>query len=131
MQNDFEKQVQQKMEELDLIPSAPVWEKIELQIRDKKDRRRYVLWFFLLCLLLGGGVAWLSMQSDDLKSLSKTEGQYEHSQNNNLNTVTSIPETSSSTKDQPITEKENLTIIENQTITPTEATKKNHCTKKY
>jgi len=43
MQNEFEKQVQQKMEELQLVPSAPVWEKIEEQIRRKKDRRRLIL----------------------------------------------------------------------------------------
>ena len=122
MQNDFERQVQQKMEELDLVPSAPVWEKIESQISDKKDRRRYVLWFFLLCLLLGGGVTWLSLQSDDLKDLSKTESQYEHNENKSSNT-TSNPQTSPSIKNQTITDNENPTVKEIQTITQTEETK--------
>ena len=122
MQNDFERQVQQKMEELDLVPSAPVWEKIESQISDKKDRRRYVLWFFLLCLLLGGGVTWLSLQSDDLKDLSKTESQYEHNENKSSNT-TSNPQTSPSIKNQTITDNENPTVKEIQTITQTEKTK--------
>src|SRR3954468_20665378 len=58
MQNEFEKQVQKKMEELDLVPSAPVWEKIEEQIRRKTDRRMVSLWVPLLFLLLGGGV-WM------------------------------------------------------------------------
>ena len=57
------------MEELDLVPSAPVWEKIEGQIRKKSDRRMIVLWLPLLFLLLGGGIWMLydSRQSDHLK----------------------------------------------------------------
>lgn len=59
MQNEFEKQVREKMEELDLVPSAPVWDKIEMQIQKKKDRRRLVLWIPLAFLLLSGGVWWM------------------------------------------------------------------------
>lgn len=55
-ERDFEKQVQQKMEELSLMPSAPVWQKVEEQIRKKKDRRRLIFW--LLPLLLAGGGGW-------------------------------------------------------------------------
>lgn len=63
-ERNFEKQVQQKMEELSLTPSAPVWQKVEEQIRKKKDRRRLIFW--LLPLLLAGGSAWwlLSGTSD-------------------------------------------------------------------
>jgi hypothetical protein len=56
MQNEFEKQVQQKMEELKLVPSEPVWQKVEMQIRKKKDRRRLIFWIPLLSLLLGSGL---------------------------------------------------------------------------
>lgn len=56
-ENDFEKQVQQKMEELQFVPSEPVWQKVELQIRQKKTRRRLVL-LLLPLLLLGGGAWW-------------------------------------------------------------------------
>ncbi|MFL5740033.1 MAG: hypothetical protein ACJ75B_07440 [Flavisolibacter sp.] len=59
MQNEFEKRVRQKMEELDFVPSSPVWEKIEVQIRNKKDRRRLILWLPLLALLLSGGLWWM------------------------------------------------------------------------
>lgn len=55
-EQNFEKQVQQKMEELSLMPSAPVWQKVEEQIRKKKDRRHLIFW--LLPLLLAGGSAW-------------------------------------------------------------------------
>ncbi len=56
MQGSFEKRVQEKMEELKLTPSAPVWEKIELQIKPEKKRRRALLWIPLgLALLIGAG----------------------------------------------------------------------------
>jgi hypothetical protein len=58
MQNNFEKQVQQKMEELSFSPSAPVWQRVEEAIKKKKDRRRALLWLPLLFLLLGGSI-WL------------------------------------------------------------------------
>ncbi len=58
MQKEFEKQVKEKMEELDFVPSAPVWTKIEAQIRQEKDRRRMLVWLPLLTLLVGGSIAW-------------------------------------------------------------------------
>src|SRR6476659_1890733 len=54
MQNEFEKQVQQKMEELKLVPSDPVWQKVEMQIQKKKDRRRMILWIPLFLLIAAG-----------------------------------------------------------------------------
>jgi len=59
MRNDFEKQVREKMDELDFVPSQPVWTRIEEQIRKKKDRRRLVLWLPLLITLLTGGGLFL------------------------------------------------------------------------
>ena len=56
MHDKFEKEVQQKMEELQLTPSAPVWEKIELEIRPEKKRRRIFFWLFFGVLLAGGGL---------------------------------------------------------------------------
>jgi hypothetical protein len=60
MQNDFEKQVQQKMGELKLVPSEPVWEKVEMQIRKKKDRRAVIFWIPLIALI-GAGL-WFGME---------------------------------------------------------------------
>lgn len=54
MQDNFEKKVQGKLDGLKLEPSAPVWEKITLQIRPEKKRRRVLFFLFLLALLLGG-----------------------------------------------------------------------------
>jgi len=73
MQNEFEKQVQQKMEELKLVPSDPVWQKVEMQIRKKKDRRRAIFWIPIFILLAGG--LWIGMEqySNDENSHSKIE----------------------------------------------------------
>ena len=57
-QNNFERQVKETMDGFSVQPSAPVWQKIEREIRQKKERRRVVLW--LLPLLLAGGL-WLAL----------------------------------------------------------------------
>lgn len=54
--NDFEKQVQQKMEELHITPSEGVWAAVEKEVGKKKDRRRLLLILLPLVLLLGGAV---------------------------------------------------------------------------
>src|SRR5215213_4098222 len=56
---NFEKQVRQKMEELSFTPSEPVWQKVEEQIRKKKERRRVFFWI-LPFALLGGIYFYLS-----------------------------------------------------------------------
>ena len=73
MQDRFEKEVQHKMEELKLTPSAPVWEKIELEIRPEKKRRRAILWFLLAGLFLSGSAWWLyqSFGNNDRQLISK------------------------------------------------------------
>lgn len=50
-ENDFEKQVQQKMDELKIHPSGAVWQKIKGQIK-KEKRRRWIL-FFIPVVLIG------------------------------------------------------------------------------
>ena len=50
---DFEKNVQQKMQELRFHPSDEVWKRVESGIAPKK-RRRPVLWILFAALILGG-----------------------------------------------------------------------------
>ncbi|HEY0749958.1 MAG TPA: hypothetical protein VGD26_02305, partial [Chitinophagaceae bacterium] len=69
-EQNFEKQVQQKMEELNLTPSAPVWQKVNEEIRKKKDRRRLILWLFLFLLVGGGTVTWLVMDKPAKESIA-------------------------------------------------------------
>lgn len=60
MQDRFEKEVQQKMEEMKMAPSTPVWERIqvEVKVKDKKRKRRVIFWFLLAGLFLAGGGFW-------------------------------------------------------------------------
>jgi len=58
-QNNFEKNVQQKLDELKIPPSDSVWANIEKRIGKKhKDRRVFFILFFLILFLLSGGY-WL------------------------------------------------------------------------
>lgn len=57
-ENEFEKQVRQKMNELQFIPSHTTWQKVEKEIAGRKKRRPLVLWLCLFFLLMGGA-AWI------------------------------------------------------------------------
>jgi Outer membrane protein beta-barrel domain len=57
MQNrEFEKSVQQKMEELKLPPSAALWDKVEAALPAQKKPRRRLLIFWLLAAGLAGSL---------------------------------------------------------------------------
>lgn len=56
--NEFEKQVMQKLEDLQIRPSPEVWTEVEKQIRKEKKRRRIIFWWVLPCLLTAGGITW-------------------------------------------------------------------------
>jgi len=58
-ENKFEKQVQQKMDELEIQPSDTVWKKVELQIEKKKSRRWGLIILFLFVGLILSGSYWL------------------------------------------------------------------------
>ncbi len=66
----FEEQVRQKMEELSLVPSEPVWKKVEEQIRKKKDRR-FIYYLIPLCLLTTGIILWQSDKNHNVYPTSK------------------------------------------------------------
>jgi hypothetical protein len=74
MQNNFEKQVREKMEELHLTPSDPVWNSIYRRIKAKKERRRVLFfWLPLLGLLLAGGLWWSLDSRKETKLSASTE----------------------------------------------------------
>jgi hypothetical protein len=57
--NNFEKQVQQRLDELQLRPTPAVWNEVEKQIRkDKKRRRVIIFWWLLPALLTGGAITY-------------------------------------------------------------------------
>ena len=47
-ENRFEKQVQQKMDELKIQPSEDVWQHVQRRIEKKKDNKKTIFFFFLL-----------------------------------------------------------------------------------
>jgi len=51
--HEFEKNVQQRLDELKLRPSEAVWNNVEYSIRKDKRRRRMILWLPILFLFLG------------------------------------------------------------------------------
>src|SRR4029079_3202548 len=53
-ENRFEKQVQQKMDDLKIHPSDAVWEKIEARIQKTKRPFRGLFLLIFLCVLLTG-----------------------------------------------------------------------------
>ncbi len=67
-ENKFEKQVQQKMDELQIQPSDAVWKKIELKIEKKKSRKWGLIILFLCVgiLLPGGYWLWNARQQKNL-----------------------------------------------------------------
>jgi hypothetical protein len=65
-ENEFERKVQQQMEELRIRPSDETWERVEKELREKKKRRGAVLFFIMAGLLLLGysGYTFLSTSSN-------------------------------------------------------------------
>lgn len=61
--NDFEKQVQQKMDELQFAPSAAVWQEVEAKLAPRR-RRRLFFWLPLLLVVAGAGWWWIGSQSN-------------------------------------------------------------------
>ena len=64
-QNSFEKNIQQKLDDLKMIPSDSAWINIERRIGKKhKDRKVIFILFFLILFLLSGGY-WLLNLSEN------------------------------------------------------------------
>jgi hypothetical protein len=53
--NNFEKQVQRNLEELQFAPSEGVWQNVEKELRKEKKRRRWFLLPLLLLFVAGAG----------------------------------------------------------------------------
>lgn len=69
--NEFEKQVQQKMDELNFVPSDAVWHEVEKQIAPRK-KRRLLVWLPVLVLLLGGAMWMFNTARSDAPNKHET-----------------------------------------------------------
>ena len=92
--NEFEKQVQQKMDELSFTPSAPVWENVEKEIRKKKQKRRMLLWLPLFALLLTGSIVWVSLFNKNSTATDINTAQTQDPKQNNQQPGFEIAKTS-------------------------------------
>ncbi len=82
-ENEFEKGVQQKMEGFHLSPSAEVWVEVEQRIR-KEKKQRFIFWWFLGLVVIGGGLALLLFIGNKRSSVGITQ--------NKTNTQPGIPQ---------------------------------------
>ena len=118
-EQNFEKQVQLKMEELNLTPSAPVWQKVEKEIRKKKDRRRLILWLFLFLLVGGGTATWLVMDKPAKETIATSPVK-----DQDKNAITPITE--SNQTNQPSAPTETITDDPGSTLTINEPVESNN-----
>jgi hypothetical protein len=49
-ENDFEKKMRLKMDELALVPGEEVWKKVALRIGKEKRRKRFLIFLFVFYL---------------------------------------------------------------------------------
>lgn len=74
-ENEFEKQVREKMEQLDFDPSESVWTGVNMEINKDKKRRVPFFWLFFLpgLLLAGGAYYFVASNNTPVKSLKLPE----------------------------------------------------------
>jgi hypothetical protein len=63
--NDFEKQVQQQLEDFSVLPADAVWEKVASKIEAEKKRRRILFFWLFAGILLLGGASGIYMMSNN------------------------------------------------------------------
>lgn len=72
--HNFEKQIRQKLDELKVPPAGTVWSSVEAQIRKDKRRRRGLILFPVLLLLIGAGSYFIFQ--DNLSSTNNSGSKY-------------------------------------------------------
>ena len=72
MQNsEFEKNVQQKMEELKLAPADAVWQKIAAGLPEEKKGRRWIIFILLFAVLATGSIIFLNKFKSNGKKIAQ------------------------------------------------------------
>lgn len=73
---EFEKQVNQKMQELHFAPSPEVWARVEADIQKKKRRRPVIFWFLFAGLLTAGAGVWFAQGWNEKKGTKGTSVEH-------------------------------------------------------
>ena len=106
---DFEKNVQQKMQELRFQPSQEVWKGVEAGIASERRRRPVVLWFLFAGILLAGGSFYfistpsnknIAVKSSQQPGQAIAEKQDTKTETENASTGAGSEEASSSTENK-------------------------------
>lgn len=63
--HEFENKVQTQMEELKIVPSDALWNKVEMQLQKDRRKRRVFIWLPLLLLIGIGGIWGLTIMNTD------------------------------------------------------------------
>ncbi len=96
---DFEKQVQQKMEELKFTPSETVWKNIDAEI-NKERKRRPLFWLFFFLGLSVAGIVYYTSANHNNKSIATIDANkratFSTTQNKKEVAVTAINKSSES-----------------------------------
>ena len=96
MQNNlFEKRVKQKMDELKLLPSAGVWNRVEA-VLPKERKRRWLIFFLLFAFIATGSLLWLNSGQEPEKNTSQLPIQ--------KNNIALIQEKTNNNAEPPINE---------------------------
>lgn len=122
-QNNFEKNVQQKLDGLKIHPSEAVWDNVEKKIsKKKKDRRMIFILCFLILFLLSGGY-WLfnsgnnNRQVQPVSNLIKSDSKPTNNQDSSLNISAISSEGNSKKHDSAtITAKKSKTEASQQSV---------------
>ncbi len=116
--NEFEKQVQQKLEELQLQPSGEVWEEVEKRIQKERKRRRVIFWWLFPLLLLGGGAAvYLFNDKDEKLTITEQNANQQATENSDSDNGTK-----DKTSNNELTTTTTSTTKENNTPVPEQTT---------
>lgn len=71
--SDFEKKVQQSMDELKLSPSAAVWDAVEAALPEKRRRRWLIFLLIFAALFTGAGLIWMNNSQQQNKPEATAE----------------------------------------------------------
>ena len=106
-EDEFEKQVRNKMEQLGFDPSESVWAGVDREINKEKKRRVPLFWLFFVSGLLLAGSAYYFISNKNTAGIIPNK--------NAANTIAKIPEQETSSKKQteqpPIVNRLPLTTI--------------------